>query len=207
MFAFGREGSSRRAIACERCTSADGQYTPTCAVRSGHSLQSARLYAQTAGLRCGRLRPADLCDVEPYGMSGCKLPYYHTTYRDAACEGTQQLRSGPSPGRSCGPPIPCGIEGIATGSQPSREPPLQNTLFIRDAACEGTQQLRSGPSPGRSCGPPIPAGPNLSTSKPQPSGGACCEPFGELQPSARGRLRAAAHTCVLRATAKESKRP
>ncbi len=35
------------------------------------------------------------------------------------------------------------------------------------------------------------ADPWLCCNGPRPSGGACCEPFGEWQPSARGRLRAA----------------
>ncbi len=77
----------------------------TCVRTSGCSLRSARtrtscgppLREASAHRRLGR---------RAMRQFGCKLPYY----RDAACEGTRRLRSGPSPGRSCGPPMACAIE-------------------------------------------------------------------------------------------------
>ena len=49
-----------------------------------------------AGLRCGRLRPADVCDVEPFGTQLAKRTHSH------------ELRA--FAGRSCGPPMACAIE-------------------------------------------------------------------------------------------------
>ncbi len=78
------------------------------------------------------------------------------------------------------------------GSEPSGEvAPFGAQLAKRSHAPE----LRAFAA--ESCGPPIPRGIESVATGPQPSGGACREPFGELEPSARGRLRAAALTCDL----------
>ncbi len=106
---------------------------------SVRSLRSARMFVKTAGLRCGRLRPADVCDVEPYGMFNCKLPYY----LDAACEGTRRLRSGPSRGEAAArrwlAPSPFGhaIAGSACSRAEGSAQALRRNAALRQWAAAG----------------------------------------------------------------------
>ncbi len=56
-------------------TSATSSPATRCNLASFRSLRSARRFGQTAGLRCGRLRPADVCDVEPCdAVQPCFVP-------------------------------------------------------------------------------------------------------------------------------------
>ncbi len=54
-----------------------------------------------------KLRPADVCDVEPCGTFDYKLLYYHTAYRGGQLAKGRDMRA--FAGRSCGPPMACAI--------------------------------------------------------------------------------------------------
>ncbi len=100
-----------RHVACGSPQPSGGASELSGGLCAGRSLRSARRFAETAGLRRRRLRPADVCDVEQHAR-----PFLGA----AACEG--QATSGRKlrafAGRSCGPPIPHGIEDVATGPPP-----------------------------------------------------------------------------------------
>ncbi len=87
----------------------------------------------------------------------------------------------PPPRGGCGLPIPFGIEAVR---------PTATRALLGAKPAERTHACQS-------CGPPLREAAARRTYvrfpfDPQPSGGTCREPFGELQTSARGRLRAAA---------------
>ena len=70
--------------------------------------------------------------------------------RTAACEGTRRLRSGPSPGRSCGPPMSVTSSHAACSTASRR---MIHDLSDRSLRRDATVTKRA--FAGRSCGPPM----------------------------------------------------
>ncbi len=87
-------------------------------------------------------------------------------------------------------------------------PPHLRATRIRAAACGGTQRAdaSSGSSRGRSCGPADPSRDRRCRNRPAAERRRH-EPVGELQPSARGRLRAAALKRACPVGTKPAERP
>ncbi len=98
---------------------------------------------QTAGLRCGRLWPADVCDVD------CKLLYYHTAYRDAACEGARYagLRQGEAAARRWLAPSPFGhgIDSSVRSRAEGSAQALRRNAALRQWAAAGCRAYVRAP--------------------------------------------------------------
>ncbi len=175
--------------------------------RAGRSLWSARMFAQTAGLRARRLRPADgLChrmtydfpcsppaaggissgstrDLPSAAGSGGERHAHACGFRATACEAHALARAA---GLRCGRLRPADVWDVEPCGNSAASCRIIGTQLAkgRDGYEAG---LRQGEAAARRTCVRFPFAP-------QSSGQACDQ---REQPSARERLRAAAHTCEL----------
>ncbi len=180
--------------------------------RSGVARVSVRRRAKTVFMRgeaCGahaclhKLRASAAGDFGPPIPAGSNRSGYvrftvlTAFIRTAACEGTRRLRSGPSPGRSCGPPMACAIAMLTHGNAICQFTAGERRLFERlDARfvlrCRG--QRRTARADARSFDSVRSRAERLATQRSSPPpGGGCGLPHLRAIPESvvRGRSRVA----------------